>query len=593
MKNYISLLMVLFISLNWTIAQRTIVKSGSEKAFLGIESDYLSKEKAKILGFDNYYGSYVSRVLGNTAAERANLKPFDYVIGVDDHRTNKDQRLTSILRKYSPGNKAQVHFIRQGQAKSASVTFGTSSEADRSKDYDNGKPFLGINDRSDNESEKIGVKVNVVNNSTAESIGLENGDKILTINGHKMVDWDDITTALGAMQVGQTIELTYERNGKTLQGNAPIKSHSDTYVYRKAPSVNRSTGRAFLGIYSNTMSDEKAEKLGFDNRYGSYVSQVIPNSAAEKAGVEAFDYIYGIDEYRVGQNQSLTGILSKYKPGDKATVHLVRKGNRTTLPITLGTRSNASGSNKSQCEEAFLGIRNSRAAGSDEGIRVDIVSNSTASALGLEDKDIITHINGNKIIDWEDISTAIDNMTVGDPITVRFIRNGQNMENTENIKSRCDTKKIVERNTPKFEFKYLEDDEDEDEDEDESEISDLDLSNIKVSLRQVSSSEANDMKRLHNVELPINNNLEVDELKLHPNTNQGLYRLQFDLPSQGLTSVKIYNAAGRLIYNYDLGRFSGQFSDQVDISQNGTGKYFLSIRQDEKFYSKKIILEKS
>lgn len=589
MKHSIFLLVVFCLFFNKIYAQ----KYGQQKAFLGIESDYLSDEKAAILGFDNLYGSYVTRVLGNTAAEQAKLKPFDYVIGVDDHRTGEGNRLTSILSNYKSGDQAKVYFIRVGQEKSANVTFGKSSDADRSRNYSDGKPFLGINSRSDNSEEELGVKVNVVNNSTAETIGLENGDKIISINGHKMVDWDDITTALGAMQVGENIKVVYERNGQRMDGSTAIKSHSDTYVYRKAPSVKRSSGRAFLGIYSNSVSSEKAAKLGFDNLYGSYVSQVIPNSSAEKAGVQPFDYIYGIDEYRVGKDQSLTAILGKYEAGEQATVHFIRKGKAQTLPVTLGNRSSGSNTNKGECEEAFFGIRNSHTSSSDQGIRVDIVRNSTASAIGMKDEDIITHINGVMIIDWDDISTAIDNMKVGEPITVKYIREGKTVTGTDKIKSRCDTERSNVRIRPNFDFKYLEDDEDEDEDEDENKISDLDLSNIKVSLRGVSSKEANELKQAYNIELPINNNLIINELKLHPNPQKGLYRLQFELPSRGSTSVKIYNTSGRLIYNYDLGTFSGQFSDQVDISQNGTGRYFLNIQQEAKNYTQKIVLEES
>lgn len=588
MKRNISLLMVLCLVLNGVLAQRT---TSHQKAFLGIESDYLSNDKLEALEYENHYGSYVTRVLGNTAAERAKLQVFDYVIGVDDYRTKEGQRLSEILGHYSAGDNATVHFIRNGREMSASVRFGKSSEADRSHDYKNGKPFLGINSRSDNEEDEIGVKVNVVNNSTAEAIGLENGDKIMSINGHKMVDWDDITTVLGAMQVGETIKVEYERNGKVMQGSSPIKSHSDTYAYQKTPRVSRSSGRAFLGIYSNSLSDEKAEKLGFDNRYGSYVSEVIPGSSAEKAGVEPFDYIYGVDEYRVGKDQSLTGILSKYEPGDGAKVHLIRKGQAKTIPVVLGTRSSGSSNSKSECEEAFFGIRNSHSASTDQGVRVDVVRNSTAAAIGLEDEDIITHINGYRIIDWDDISTAIDNLNVGDPITVKYIRDGQSNTGTDQIKSRCDTKKEREWDRPDFNFKYLEDDEDEE--GEDTEISEIDLSGIQVNLREVSSGEANELKREYDIDLPINNNLVLGSLSLTPVPSRGTFRLQFNLPSQGNTSVKIYNAAGRLIYNYDLGRFSGQFSDQVDISQNGTGSYYLNIQQDEKFHTKKIVLQHS
>jgi hypothetical protein len=45
-----------------------------------------------------------------------------------------------------------------------------------------------------------------------------------------------------------------------------------------------------------------------------------------------------------------------------------------------------------------------------------------------------------------------------------------------------------------------------------------------------------------------------------------------------------------MIYEYDLGDFSGPFEDQVDIAQNGPGTYFLEVRQGDKSATKKLLL---
>jgi hypothetical protein len=103
-------------------------------------------------------------------------------------------------------------------------------------------------------------------------------------------------------------------------------------------------------------------------------------------------------------------------------------------------------------------------------------------------------------------------------------------------------------------------------------------------------ADADKMKSL-GVNMPAINNLRAEKINLYPNPNKGTFRLQFDLPEKGQTEIKVYNAAGRLIYEYELGNFSGEFTDDVDISQNGTGTYFLQIRQGEKYASKKIILQ--
>jgi hypothetical protein len=100
-----------------------------------------------------------------------------------------------------------------------------------------------------------------------------------------------------------------------------------------------------------------------------------------------------------------------------------------------------------------------------------------------------------------------------------------------------------------------------------------------------------DKLKAQGINMPAINNLKVEKINLYPNPTKGLFRLQFDLPEKGTTEIKIINAAGRTIYEYELGNFSGEFADDVDISQNGVGTYFLQIRQGDKYVSKKVILQ--
>ena len=160
-------------------------------------------------------------------------------------------------------------------------------------------------------------------------------------------------------------------------------------------------GTPFLGIYSNGISKKKAKALNFENTEGSYITGVIGNTAAEKAGLQPFDYIYGIDEYRTDYGLSLTSILRKYDPGDEVTLHLYRKGKKETRVINLGKRSDAEYHKRKKSEDPFLGVEQRSKGWEDnyEGVRVNIVSNSTAEAMGLEDGDVIQHSMVSKSIE--------------------------------------------------------------------------------------------------------------------------------------------------------------------------------------------------
>ncbi len=187
---------------------------------------------------------------------------------------------------------------------------------------------------------------------------------------------------------------------------------------------NDHSTRGFLGIYSNHLSEEKAEILNFNNQYGSYVTSIIGNTTAQKEGILPFDYIYGLNEYRTNEEDDLTDLLRKFQPGEEVVVYYNRKGQERTKRVTLGTQQDADHDNKSTNEESFLGIaqrHDKLPKALAYGVPVSIVDNSTAEAIGMENGDVILKINENPMIDWHDVSTAIDNINPGENIAVDLI----------------------------------------------------------------------------------------------------------------------------------------------------------------------------
>ena len=560
------------------------------RAFLGVHSNEISSDKAEILGFENPYGSYITKVIGNTAAETGGLEPFDFIYGIDDLRASRYEDLSDMLSAYQAGDEVVVHFYRGGQEKSQLITLGSRTDANYTNRNSDEDPHLGISDMQINPRQ-LGVKVDVSRSSTAEEMGLEDGDVITAINGHSIVDWEDISTAIDAMSIGQTIEVEFERDGDMRTASAPIQSRATSQQqYKERVKRERNSG-AFLGIYSNTLSREKAKKLGLDNYYGSYVTGVIGNTAAERASIEPFDYIYGIDEYRTGARQNLGTILSKYEPGDRARVYYIRKGSDRSTNVTFGSRSEAVYKEVDKCDEPFFGVSGDHSRSWNKGVPVQVISKSTAESLGMEDRDVILTINDYTIIDWDDISTAIDNMSVGENIKVTYMRDNREITGIQAIKSYCETKGLsgidqfnfgdreivvsgVERRNSDRSFKAV------------------DFTNVVVNVQEISQEESSKLRSIGGVRLG-NNTLQVNNLELAPNPQKGLFRLRFNLPSSGSTRVQIFNDTGRNIYDYDLGNYSGSFEDEVDISQNGNADYFITVSQNNRVMAKKIVLRKS
>ncbi len=91
--------------------------------------------------------------------------------------------------------------------------------------------------------------------------------------------------------------------------------------------------RAFLGVSNASTNDQS----------GAIVSGVVGNGPAAKAGLHPGDKIVAIDGRPTTSSDDVSAAVAAHKPGDKATVTVVRGGNRRTLTVTLGTRPEKAG----------------------------------------------------------------------------------------------------------------------------------------------------------------------------------------------------------------------------------------------------------
>lgn len=335
---------------------------------------------------------------------------------------------------------------------------------------------------------------------------------------------------------------------------------------------------AVMGIKSTPISKEKAEKLALEYPYGSRISEIHPESPAAQAGLQPLDYIYQIDEEKVSKNQSLSDILDNYKAGDRVKVYYQRNGEMQDLALALKQRADISWGHTPDTEDPLLGInyRHEEKKQKIEGIAVNIVHNSTAEAMGLQDGDIITAIDDYPLFDWHDTDDLIDNRKVGAPIKVTFYRDGafQSMERpikstaaTHNSHSRPDGPKIIPAQA-----------------EDENYIAEVDIVEIE-------QEEEVQLEEEVEIEIPEISDLQIKALNVFPNPTTGIFDIQFTLKGQARTSIYIYNPKGQAVYFNELGDFTGTFSDRIDIANGVRGIYFLQIRQGQETLTRKIVLQ--
>ena len=100
-----------------------------------------------------------------------------------------------------------------------------------------------------------------------------------------------------------------------------------------------SRGRAILGVRIQTMSTDLKEAFGAQDEQGVLISQVMDDSAAERAGLKAGDVIVAIDGDSIATVRELQGALSGYSPRNTLGVSILRDRQAETIQLALGVMS--------------------------------------------------------------------------------------------------------------------------------------------------------------------------------------------------------------------------------------------------------------
>jgi S1-C subfamily serine protease len=109
--------------------------------------------------------------------------------------------------------------------------------------------------------------------------------------------------------------------------------------------------RPVLGVKTIPISPEIADELGLPADYGLLVVQVVPGSAADRAGLRAGterayygnypitlggDLIVAIDDQEVQDQQQLTQVMNNHRAGDTVKVTIYRGKKKMDVSVTLG-----------------------------------------------------------------------------------------------------------------------------------------------------------------------------------------------------------------------------------------------------------------
>jgi len=168
-----------------------------------------------------------------------------------------------------------------------------------------------------------GVLVSTVTPSGgAAKAGIQPGDVIVSIDGRKITDGDDLVNDISARHVGSSVKLGYLRDGKQNAANVTIGDRAKTYADlagggdndENAAPQESDAGQGKLGITVSTIPAAVAAKTGI--KTGVMVTSVRPGSFADEINLVKGTIITEINKKPVTDEASYRAIVSSLKSKD-------------------------------------------------------------------------------------------------------------------------------------------------------------------------------------------------------------------------------------------------------------------------------------
>ncbi len=94
----------------------------------------------------------------------------------------------------------------------------------------------------------------------------------------------------------------------------------------------------WTGLRIQNLDERIAKYFGLETTKGVIVTDIVPNSPADKAGIVVSDIIIGIDGFMVTDDESIISILNQYSTGDVIKLKILRDGKPETLKMKLEKR---------------------------------------------------------------------------------------------------------------------------------------------------------------------------------------------------------------------------------------------------------------
>jgi serine protease Do len=168
----------------------------------------------------------------------------------------------------------------------------------------------------------------VQNDSPAATAGLKTGDVITEVDGKPVSDASELQMAIGLKSPGEKVALQVLRDGKAVNYSLKLASLDDRGNNERAANGTHDKARWGVGL-TDVSPDVRSQLQLSDDLKGAVVTNVVPGSSADNAGLTRGDVILQVNRKDTKSASDVKSALSGIKEGDDALLLVHSNGGNT------------------------------------------------------------------------------------------------------------------------------------------------------------------------------------------------------------------------------------------------------------------------
>jgi len=163
--------------------------------------------------------------------------------------------------------------------------------------------------------------------SPAEKAGLKGGDVISAINGAPIKTGNDLVNPIASSAIGSRVKITYYRDKQQHETTATVEDRTHVFpnTAGRVNSTPDDSAPAEFGLRVESLTPERAQRVGVEGQKGVFVSEVEPTSFADDVGFTPGDIISEVNGQSVTTVEEYHRAVGKLKPGENVVFKVLRR----------------------------------------------------------------------------------------------------------------------------------------------------------------------------------------------------------------------------------------------------------------------------